>query len=100
MSIRNRVHYGWEYRSYQARKKDKSRQRTLDILNHQQDPHAVAQSDLRNTINRRNEDTPNLCQVVVEEEAEERPPSEPTTNYDHPAFYKKLQHLHKRKKTA
>lgn len=152
---RNRVRYGTEYRSYQARKKDKSRQRTLDILNRQQHPHALAHSDLRNTINQRNKDTPNQRQVVVEEEAQERPPSEPTTINEaapavfedkrsdkeiehwrclngidrpekssessrknkrtvtlppltplpktgirHPALYKKLQHLHKRKKTA
>ena len=95
---RNRMYYGLEYKSYQARKQEKSRHRTFNILNRYQDPPTGAQSDLHHIINCHHvaprtsggsanrsvphqpgnccdEDTPNLHQVVLEDEVESHPTS-------------------------
>ena len=85
---RNRVHYGAEYRSYHERKKENSRQRTKNILNRLQDPQAPTPSDLRHTINRRKETTTSQRQVVLQDEPDNCPSSEPTTtNEAAPAMF-------------
>ena len=99
---RNRMYYGSGYKSYQARKKEKSRHRTFNILNCYQDPQLEetgTQSDLRHLINREyvapqtsgesanrsvlchpsnhcDEDTPNVRQVVLEDEVQSHSISE------------------------